>query len=124
MGRLTGVDLLLGVLWFRAYDMELLNMAIRMMFWINIFWGLINLLPVYPLDGGQVARDLFSLSQNPHEGITNSLRLSVATGAAAALLGLVVLQSIFIALMFGYLAYTSYRTLQAYAGRGPGVGWR
>ena len=26
--------------------------------WVNIFWGLVNLLPVHPLDGGHIAREV------------------------------------------------------------------
>ena len=37
-----------------------LNTAIWDMLWVNIYWGLVNLLPVYPLDGGQIARELFN----------------------------------------------------------------
>ena len=29
--------------------------------WINLYWGLVNLLPVLPLDGGQVCRSLLEL---------------------------------------------------------------
>ena len=30
------------------------------MFWINFFWPLLNLMPIWPLDGGQIACELFS----------------------------------------------------------------
>ena len=53
---------------------------------INIFWGIINLLPVYPLDGGQIARELF-VQSNPQAGIANSLRLSLTAAAGVAVAG-------------------------------------
>ena len=34
---------------------------------INLFWGLFNLLPIYPLDGGQLA-NVFLTMQNRREG--------------------------------------------------------
>ena len=37
---------------------------------VNILWGLMNLLPIYPLDGGQIARELFTLS-NPRQASSN-----------------------------------------------------
>src|SRR5262249_12326522 len=49
----------------------------------SIWWALMNLLPVYPLDGGQISREVFTLS-NPREGIRNSLILSIIAGAAVA----------------------------------------
>ena len=84
---------------------------------ICIFWGFLNLLPVYPLDGGQIARELF-LAISPRDGIRNSLYLSILTGAALAVVGLVVWQSLLTGFLFGYLAYTSYATLQSYTGPG------
>ena len=89
----------------------------RLLF-INILWGIVNLLPVYPLDGGQIAREIL-VAANPREGIQRSLWLSTFTGAGLAVVGLVLWKSVFVALLFGYLAYTSYATLQAYGRRGP-----
>ena len=42
-----------------------------------------NLLPVYPLDGGQIARELFTLG-NPRNGIIQSLQLSVGAAVLVA----------------------------------------
>ncbi|MDA7980334.1 MAG: site-2 protease family protein [Pirellulales bacterium] len=82
---------------------------------LNIFWGLMNLLPVYPLDGGQIARELFTL-KNPRKGIEYSLILSAAVGAVAAVIALMWQggDGVFFALMFGMLAFGSYQTLQRY----------
>lgn len=79
--------------------------------WVNIFWGLVNMMPVYPLDGGHVSRELFILFGRRNQ-ILNSLWLSVITGVVLAVLGLVYLQSIYMAYLFGYLAYQSYRATQ------------
>lgn len=92
---------------------------------VNIFWGVINLFPVYPLDGGQVARELLTLG-NPHNGIVQSLWLSVFTGAGLAVVGVMMFQRYFMAFLFGFLAYSSYQTLQRYisgGGYGGGRGW-
>jgi membrane-associated protease RseP (regulator of RpoE activity) len=95
------------------FDAPLTNMLIWDLLFVNIFWGLVNLLPIYPLDGGRVAREAFTL-QHPRQAIVNSLWLSTIAGACVALLGLVSLGSLFMALFFGYLAYSSYQTLRAY----------
>ncbi len=86
-------------------------------FYISVIWGLVNLLPVYPLDGGQVAREVL-LTLNPRGGIGQSLWLSVLAAAAMAVYGLVQWRSLYVALFFGYLAYSSYQTLQIYSSRG------
>jgi membrane-associated protease RseP (regulator of RpoE activity) len=85
---------------------------------ICIFWGLVNLLPIYPLDGGKIAREIL-LKLSPSEGIRLSLGLSILAAGAMAVVGGAQWHDWFIALFFGYLAYSSYATLQVYSGRNP-----
>lgn len=85
---------------------------------ISIIWGVINLLPVYPLDGGQIAREVF-LKINARQGVRWSLHLSIATAAGMALIAMTQWGSLFTTLFFAYLAYSSYVALQSYTGRGP-----
>jgi membrane-associated protease RseP (regulator of RpoE activity) len=80
------------------------------MLWVNVFWGLINLLPVFPLDGGQVARNVL-IQYDPFDGARKSLWLSVITGGLMALVGLVFFRSIYMAFLFGLLAFQSYQAL-------------
>jgi stage IV sporulation protein FB len=88
----------------------------------SIWWALINLLPVYPLDGGQIARDILLLV-NYQTGIRQSLILSMITGGAVALWALSAQQTM-LGMMFAMLAFSSYQTLQYYSGRGGfGGGW-
>jgi Zn-dependent protease len=82
---------------------------------VNILWGLVNLLPVYPLDGGRVSREICML-RDPRSGLILSLQISLVAAAAMALYALTVWESFFTAAMFGYLAYASYQTLRAYQG--------
>lgn len=98
--------------WITNYRVDV---TINFLLYINIFWGLMNLLPVYPLDGGQIARELLSMHDS-RRGVRRSLVLSVATGAVVAVLVLVWKQGdgFFMAAMFGMLAYSSYQTLKAY----------
>ncbi len=102
------------------------NQHLTLLVWyllvINILWGFLNLLPIYPLDGGQIAREIL-VQQNPGRGVIQSLWLSVFTGGCLAIFGLVYADSFFMAIMFGLLAYSSYTTIQAYTGRGTGRGW-
>lgn len=97
------------------------NLLVYFLLYINIFWGLVNLLPVYPLDGGQMAREILSVF-NPSDGMRQSLWLSVIVAAVVAVLAFTRLDDKFIAIFFAYLAYTSYSTLQAYFGPGGGLG--
>jgi len=103
---------------YEGFESDQLNMLIADLLYVNIFWGLVNLLPVYPLDGGQISRELFALA-NPADSVRQSLWLSVITAAAVAVLAFTRLNDKYIAIFFVYLAYTSYSALQSYGG---GVG--
>lgn len=60
------------------------------MLWINLVWPIINLLPIYPLDGGQIARETFQMAAtrsrtvNSRPALVASLWLSIGTAAAVA----------------------------------------
>lgn len=101
-----------AILWERLANPHVNQMMLNLL-WINTLWGLVNLLPIYPLDGGRISREVCQIG-NPRGGIILSLRISVFAAAAMAVFGLFMWQSIFTAIMFGYLAYSSYQTLQAY----------
>ncbi|MCC7473902.1 MAG: hypothetical protein IT425_00780 [Pirellulales bacterium] len=75
---------------------------------VNILWGLVNLLPVYPLDGGQISRQLFFLAGTPER---RSLQLSAGVAIAFAAYALLN-QRFFVAFMFGMLAFDNFQTLQ------------
>jgi len=96
---------------------RILNLLVTMLLWVNIFWGLINLMPVFPLDGGQVARNIL-VQYDPLDGVRKSLWLSVVAGGIVALIGLLVFRSIFMAILFGFLAFQSYQSLQGRFGSG------
>jgi stage IV sporulation protein FB len=84
--------------------------------WVNMFWGLMNLLPVLPLDGGQIAREMLTAS-DPWEGVAKSLWLSVVVGAAIAVIGFGVLQDRFVGILFAMLAFSNFMALQNLRGR-------
>lgn len=98
---------------------EILNQFLLLLVGVLIAWSFLNLLPIYPLDGGQIARELLLLV-NPRQGIVQSLILSVVTAGGLCVVGLVVWKSWFLAILFGYLAFANFMTLQAYRGRSSG----
>jgi Zn-dependent protease len=112
-GGMIPVSLLGVQLFFERFRSMPANLFVLNMLWVNIVWGLINLLPVYPLDGGRVSRELCTLRQ-PRRGIVVSLQISIVAAGAMAVFGLFAWESLFTAIMFGYLAYSSYQTLQSY----------
>lgn len=84
----------------------------------SVYWALLNLLPVYPLDGGQIARELFVRSGS-RNAVRDSLGLSLFTAIGCALYAYTT-GDVFIMMLFISLGVSSYQLLQAYRmGGGP-----
>jgi Zn-dependent protease len=103
---------------------------------VNLYWGILNLLPVFPLDGGQVARELCEAKQRGR-GLQTALKISIGVAGAVAIYSLVCWfeirneggpltdnlpwwvprGSIFTAILFALLAIQNYQFLQQF-GRG------
>ena len=100
------------------------NDAVRIFFfvgiWANIFFNILNLAPVFPLDGGQIARQIFVLNDG-FNGVRNSMILSVAAGGLIALLSFSNGDR-FMGFFFGFMAWSNYMTMQQMGG-GFGGGW-
>ena len=107
-----------------AFRSEQLNLLVQYLLLVNIFWGLMNLLPIYPLDGGQIARELLQTA-NPREGLRQALVLSIVASAGLAALCLLKWHENYMAIFFGYLAYTNYTTVRDLGPTGGNFGrWR
>ena len=112
-------------LFFYAEFPEETSLALRVfvtdLLFVNVFWGLVNLLPVFPLDGGQVSRNLFE-QMDPGNGLVRSLWLSITTAVGIAIVSWVYLHGRLMPLMFISLAASNYMTLQQITGGRPGGG--
>lgn len=93
---------------------------------INLYWGVLNLLPVWPLDGGQICRTLCQKYRR-HDGVALSLKISIGLGGTLAVVSLMgsngmfpglfqaipfLPRSIFGTMMFGVLAFQSWQALE------------
>lgn len=110
-----------GTLYWEPLNADVANYLVGFLFYVNVIWGLINLLPVYPLDGGRVSREVCML-RDPRGGLVVSLWISLVVAGGMAVLSLIVWKSLFTAVLFGYMAYSNYQTLQGYQGH-RGRGW-
>jgi Zn-dependent protease len=106
-----------------------LNALYWCLFSVNLYWGIMNLLPVFPLDGGQVSHEVCS-SIWRHRGFRIALQISIAVAALITLYSLACalnsrqlgwLDALpwwvprggwWTAILFGMLAYQSYDLLQ------------
>ena len=84
---------------------------LELVVWISVIWGIFNLLPIYPMDGGHIAREVF-IFLFPRRGIEFSLILSMMI---AAFLIAIALQhgAIFIAFVFVFFIYQNYQEWSA-----------
>jgi Zn-dependent protease len=130
-GPLAGFLLLGAVLLFAWYalpridpegDMEALDEAVDMLFFMNLFWNLLNLLPIWPLDGGQISREVCT-AVSPWNGARVALGLSFLLAGVLALHFLLAANGrplipflpgggMFSALFFALLALESFQMLQ------------
>jgi stage IV sporulation protein FB len=87
----------------------------RMMVWINLMWGLVNLLPIWPLDGGRASEIIlskFNSVQGPRWGHIVSLML-------AGILAVLALafshggRDLFLPVFFACFAFMNYQMLQS-----------
>ena len=77
-------------------------------FWINIFWSAVNLLPIYPLDGGQV---MLAFAKGD-SGVRTTLYVS--TACAVLVGGLFIAEkSWFAGLFFLYMGFVNFQTARA-----------
>lgn len=95
------------------YGVEFLNFLMQ----ISVYWGLFNLLPIFPLDGGQIAQQVF-LMANPRDAMRQTLILSILVAGSFAAAAALRWHSIYLAIFFGYLAYSAYSMLPFYNSRG------
>lgn len=129
-GPLTNF-LIAGVLWGSHYvqpwanSEEHVSFAYVILLNINFYLGILNLLPVWPLDGGKISRDLWTKNQ-PYLGIVSSLKMSIfvaivvsaySFGCAANVIPRDFTISwlrpgLFCALLFALLAIENYTELQ------------
>jgi len=81
--------------------------------WINLWWGLVNLLPIYPLDGGQATQVLLS-QVDRRQGVRRGHIVSLVT---AGILGVLAFcknpNDYYLPIFFGILALINFQVLQS-----------
>lgn len=74
-------------------------------FMFNFFWGLVNLLPVLPLDGGHILNEYMKSPKKMH-------LISALTAVAVCILGIAVMRNMLMAVFFGMFAYQNFTAFQ------------
>ncbi len=86
---------------------ERVRATVEFLEFINIAWSLLNLIPVLPLDGGQIAREIL-VWFSPRRGEQWAMLLSAVVGAVAAAAGYFLLNQMFLGIFFGLFAYQNF----------------
>ena len=86
------------------------QLFIQMELYICLFWGILNLMPVYPLDGGQIAREICT-AINPRTGIVQSFQISFVASLVLVGVALLWFDDWFMAAFFGMFAYSSWMAM-------------
>ena len=87
------------------------SVVLNDLLWVNLSWGMVNLLPVLPLDGGHISEALFERREG-YSGKRKALMLSAVVAGALTALGLLT-HSLYLAMMFGVLAIGSLQKLES-----------
>jgi len=80
---------------------------------VNLLWGLFNLLPIWPLDGGRVSEIVLSRI-NPSQGVRWGHIVSLLVAGILAVLAVSFRRSgLFLPIFFAYFAMINYQMLQS-----------
>ncbi len=101
-----------------AFDNRYVFSFFYSMIFINFAWTLVNLLPVWSLDGGQFLGEILS-SRDPYRGMRQTHFVGMVTAAGVALFA-ASREQIFITIFFGLMAFSNYQATQAMSGGGGG----
>jgi Zn-dependent protease len=133
LGSVFHVDVEIGPELLAQLPHPIVSYIITTTLFINIYWGLVNLLPIWPLDGGQISREIYEHYRG-RDGVRLSLILSLVTSGVLAALALVEWitqpekplvpfvsfgKSLFAVLFFGLLALQSWQILRFIRLAGP-----
>jgi Zn-dependent protease len=116
---LGALVLVLGPLFLRALPTNLLATIYFDLLWVNIGWGICNLLPILPMDGGLVLATLEAwLRKRSDRLVSHSVSLLAALAIAVAAFNWRALWIGFLAVYFVYLNGSAlYHQLQIYRDR-------
>jgi stage IV sporulation protein FB len=86
----------------------------------NFWWGIFNLIPVSPLDGGHVVRHFFRIFLRERTAFVVAVWVGMIVGALVAVAG-VFMRSIFLSLLMAWYVFINYQQWQYFRKHGyPG----
>jgi stage IV sporulation protein FB len=110
-GFLLYFALVAGLIFLGVPSIPLGREVVGIMLWINLRWSILNLFPIWPLDGGQITGVFLSMF-NRRKGMGWAHVVSLLTAGILALLAFQQ-ENIFLGIFFAYFAVINYRVLQS-----------
>lgn len=116
-----------ALMWFLMQRVPLVNsdrMLVELvprMLWANVFWGVFNLIPTSPLDGGHAVRNFFRMFLSERQAFIIAVWIGIIGGAGAAVVAGFVFRQIFIAAFLAWFVFTNFQHWQEFRRQGyPG----
>lgn len=111
-GLVLAVLAMLAMTFIRPLAMHPLGQfTLMQLLYVNVFWTVLNVMPVLPLDGGQICREV-CLAASPRRGIYVALWISIFTALVLGLGLLYLFRGTYAGLIFLLLAFQNYQELQ------------
>jgi Zn-dependent protease len=104
-----------------------LRLFLLLLISVNLYWPMLNLLPILPLDGGQISREVCEGGLGASRGVIVSLWISFLTAVSIAVYSLLIALRVpvpvrlpflsypdpYLIIFFAMLAFSSWQALQA-----------
>ncbi|TXD33520.1 hypothetical protein FRC98_20455 [Lujinxingia vulgaris] len=96
-----------------ADSWPLLRHLLRLSAIVNTFWLVFNLLPIFPMDGGQALFHFLRRSRPQRQALATTAKVAIGALIITGAIALYALQGgILIFLILGYFAYTNWQLLE------------
>jgi stage IV sporulation protein FB len=108
--------------WGSEFSNDQLRNLVYFLMQVKLIWGCVNLLPIFPLDGGKIAQELWS-AQDPITGMRKTLVLSIVVSVIGAAIAWFSVEDKLLALFFTVFSITNYLNLRQISSGGFGGGY-
>ena len=99
---------------------EPLRLTFFYMLYINLFWSLINLVPLWPLDGGQLFRiGMLKVFDSPARAERATHVVGLALGVAAIAIAQGVYGSVFLTILAAFITWENVQRMSSTSATGP-----
>jgi len=100
---------------------KMLRVFLPLMVSASVIWGIFNLLPIPPLDGGSALRNLLRSLIRDELAFVITIWIAMISGIAVIVYALLVWRQLFVAILIGWFTYNNYQQWNLYRQRGyPG----